>query len=640
MSSGVEEPAGALVPCSRGDRAGRVGGGGRSGRSVGRLVLATTAIAGLAGACADLAFSPPTSPASLGVTPADTLLTVGDTVRFSVTVFDEAGRPMPHPPTWIQAAWSADDSAAVRFLDDGRAVALKAADTKITAEVAGLVGRTPLRSNPRQARLSAPVHYVTQGIQDSANAVPLVAGKEALVRVFAVADQEAYFDLEVRATFTRPGGLELAVPMRSMARVVPTSVDQGSLDLSFNGLVPGVMIVPGTTMVIELDPDRTIELSPGSTPRIPETGELELDVRPVPPLDLTVVPVVSVLDPDAAIVEATRGLGPDSEALRLARSILPVSDIDVSVRQPYQTSVDLTTGPGWVRLLEELTLLYKTERLRGYYYGALSPSPAAARTGIGYVAIESIAAGLLNGQVIAHELGHNMSLKHAPCGGAAAPDRHFPYEDGAIGVWGYDFHSQRIVFPALHKDVMGYCTPVWGSDYHFKRALAFRLESEAAGAGLPSRTMPTLLLWGNTGLGPDAEPRIEPVFAADAYPSLPDQPGPYRLDGLGEAGQRLFTFSFGAAEDEFGGAPFAFAVPVDSAWDGALAEVVLSGPDGNFRLGRGGATPAALVRDPATGHVRAILRDWSGAPPGWTNLLPDELDIVVSDGVPAPAVPR
>lgn len=610
-------------------------------RSVSGLMLAAAVgVTGLAGACADLAFSPQASPASLGVAPADTLLTVGDTVRFAVTVFDDAGRPMPSPPTWIQPKWSADDTTAIRFLDDGRAVALKAADTKITAEVAGLVGRTPLRANPRRVRLSAPVRYLTQGVQDSAGGVPLVSGKQALLRVFAVTDQEAYFDLMVRATFERPGGLELSVPMRSTARVIPTEVDQGNLDLSFNGLVPGVMIVPGTTMVIELDPDQTIALSPGSAPRIPETGALELDVRKVPPLDFTVVPVVSKLDAEAAIVDATRGLDADSEPLRLARSILPMNEIDVSVRQPYATSVDLTTSPGWVRLLEELTLLYKTERVRGYYYGALSPSADAAHTGIGYVAIESIAAGFLDPQVIAHELGHNMSLKHAPCGGAGSPDEHFPYDDGAIGVWGYDFRSDRIVFPGLHKDVMSYCTPVWGSDYHFKRALAFRLESEAAGSGLPPKQVPALLLWGNTGLGPNAEPRIEPVFLADAYPSLPSQPGPYRLDGLGAAGQRLFTLSFGAAEDEFGGASFAFAVPVDPGWDGTLAEVALSGPDGDFRLGRGGAAATALVRDPASGRVRAILRDWSGVLPRWTHPLVEEPNIVVSDGVPDPARPR
>ena len=37
--------------------------------------------------------------------------------------------------------------------------------------------------------------------------------------------------------------------------------------------------------------------------------------------------------------------------------------------------------------------------------------------------------------VIAHELGHNLSLYHAPCGGAQGPDPSFPQRDGSIGSW-------------------------------------------------------------------------------------------------------------------------------------------------------------------------------------------------------------
>ncbi len=612
-------------------------GGSLSGPSVRRLVLATATAGGLAGACSDLAFSPQPSPASLSIVPADTLVTVGDTVAFRVVVLDETGTPMRAPPSWTRPVWSAANSDAIRMLDDGRGVAAKPADTNVTVEIAGLAARTALRVNPRQARLSAPAHYVTQGIQDRAGSVPLIAGRDALVRVFATTDQEAYFDLEVRATLFRSDGLRFPLPMRSAARVVPTSVDEGDLDLSFNGPVPAAMISPGTTMIVELDPERTIELSPDSEPRIPPVGRIHLDIRRVPPLDLTVVPVVNSLDPDGEIVDAVRGLDADSEHLHLARSVLPIRSVNVSVREPYATSVDLTKATAWVRLLEELTLLYRTERIRGYFYGALLPSAKAARTGIGYIALESIAAGLLNGQVIAHELGHNMSLKHAPCGGATAPDEHFPYRDGAVGVWGYDFRAKRIVFPALYKDVMGYCTPAWGSDYHFKRALAFRLENETATAAPPPSRTKSLLLWGNTGRGPGAEPRLEPAFVADAYPSLPERPGPYRLDGVGGGGERLFSYSFDPAEDEFGGAPFAFAVPLDPSWEAALAEVVLSGPDGGFRLKRSGASPVGLVRDPVTGRVRAVLRDWFGQYPSW---LEPGLEIVASDGIPGPAHQR
>lgn len=608
--------------------------GGFSGRGAARLLALAAAAAA---SCSDLAFSPQATPGRLSIVPADTLVTVGDTVAFHVMVLDEIGSAMPTPPTWTRPAWSAADEAAVRMLDDGRGVALKPADTKVTVQLAGLLGRTPLRVNPRRARLSAPVFYLTQGIQDRAGSVPLIAGREALLRVFATIDQEAYFDLEVRATLFRPDGLDFALPMRSASRVVPTTVDEGDFDQSFNAPIPPAMITPGTTMIIELDPEGTIDRAPGSQMRIPATGRLGLNIRRVPPLALTVAPIVSSLDSAAKIVDAVRGLDGDSEHLRLARAVLPVGAVNASVREPYATSVDLTRAPDWVRLLEELTLLYKAEGLRGHLYGAMLPSPRTARTGIGYISLEPIAAGELSAQVIAHELGHNMSLKHAPCGGATAPDKHFPYTGGAVGVWGYDFHAERVVFPGLYKDVMGYCTPAWGSDYHFKRALAFRLSREAGAAARASAQRAkteALLLWGNTGRGPDAGPRIEPAFVAETYPSLPEGPGPYRIDGTGAAGEPLFSFSFDPVEDEFGGGPFAFAVPLDPAWEGELAEIVLTGPDGEARLRRDGESPAALVRDPATGRVRAIVRDWSGQSP---IALEPGLEVVVSDGIPGPS---
>ena len=34
-----------------------------------------------------------------------------------------------------------------------------------------------------------------------------------------------------------------------------------------------------------------------------------------------------------------------------------------------------------------------------------------------------------------------MNLDHAPCGGAAGLDGGFPYPDGSIGAWGYDFEG-------------------------------------------------------------------------------------------------------------------------------------------------------------------------------------------------------
>ena len=85
--------------------------------------------------------------------------------------------------------------------------------------------------------------------------------------------------------------------------------------------------------------------------------------------------------------------------------------------------------------------------------------------------------------VIAHELGHNLSLRHAPCGTRGDPS--FPYPDGSIGAWGYDFRDGGRLVRHSTRDLMSYCDPQWISDYHFTNALRFRL-SDADSVGLPA----------------------------------------------------------------------------------------------------------------------------------------------------------
>lgn len=72
-----------------------------------------------------------------------------------------------------------------------------------------------------------------------------------------------------------------------------------------------------------------------------------------------------------------------------------------------------------------------------------------------------------------HEIGHNLSLRHAPCGvennGA---DENYPYADGSIGVeFGY-FISDRRRVTSNHDvyDIMSYCTPTFISQYYFSQA--------------------------------------------------------------------------------------------------------------------------------------------------------------------------
>ena len=170
-----------------------------------------------------------------------------------------------------------------------------------------------------------------------------------------------------------------------------------------------------------------------------------------------------------------------------------------------------------------------------------------------------------------------MNLDHAPCGGAAGLDRGYPYSDGRIGTWGYDFlDGGRLVAPS-RADLMAYCRPRWISDYHFTNALRYRLVDEGAPAKQAAvRPVKALLLWG--GIDADSIPFLEPAFVVDARPELPQLGGEYQLTGQTEGGIDLFSLTFIMPDvaDGDGSSSFVFALPVEPSWAGSLASITLS----------------------------------------------------------------
>lgn len=118
----------------------------------------------------------------------------------------------------------------------------------------------------------------------------------------------------------------------------------------------------------------------------------------------------------------------------------------------------------------------------------LSPVPQANdETGrvsliIGYTGQES--ANTLN-----HELGHALGRLHAPCGAPGQVDPKFPYSNGGIGGWGYDYVSDKLVDPNKIYDFMSYCGPIWVSDYTYK-GLYTRISYVRQSAGFMKDTAP------------------------------------------------------------------------------------------------------------------------------------------------------
>ena len=480
--------------------------------------------------------------------------------------------------------------------------------------------------------------YLVQAVQSREFPVPLVAGEEAMLRVFVTAGRDNDEPRpRVRASFFLNGALAHVADIPTGAGPIPTVVGEGSLATSANAVVPAEVVRPGLEMVVEVDPDGTLDAGLGVAGRIPETGRAAVDVRAVPVLDLTLVPFLWTEDPDSAILESVDGMAADPEGhelLGLLRTLLPVGGLGVKAHEPVLSSsndaYDLYGQTRAIRVMEGGT---------GYYMGTISGSVTGAGGLGGGVQSFSVP----NAGVIAHEFGHNFGLPHAPCGGAGNPDPAFPNADGTIGAWGYDFRDGSLVPPSWF-DLMGYCDLDWVSDYNFTKALHYRLANEGAPAAAVVASARSLLLWG--GADGDGELFLEPAFVVDAPPELPRSGGQYQLAGRTATGRELFALRFDMPEtaDGDGSSSFAFALPADPAWAGNLASITLSGPTGSATLDADTARPMAILIDPDSGRVRGILgdlppvaqaaRDAAGRSAG------PRLDVLFSRGIPDTAAWR
>ena len=492
--------------------------------------------------------------------------------------------------------------------------------------------------------------YLVQSVQSALYPVPLVAGEDALLRVFAISPTSTDTPIPpARASFF-VGGTEVhTADAPGQSTPIPTALAQAesSLDRSANVRIPASVVRPGLEMVVEIDPDGTLDPDLGVVRRIPESGRMPVAVEAMPTLELTVVPFIWQETPDSTAVELAGQMADDPEGHGLlwdTRTLLPVGDLSVTAHAPV-----VTTSNDSDALLDETTAIRTLEGGTGYYMGALS-GEATGSWGVAWIDgwTSYVRLGIVDepseALTIAHELGHNMSLYHAPCDVRSVVDRAYPYPDGSTGTWGLDVRSgSDVLVPATRADLMSYCIPAWVGEYHFFRAMNHRLVRETPGD--PSRASGSaLLVWG--GVTREGVPYLNPALAVDAPAALPRGGGEYEIAGRTADGDALFAYRFDMEEaaDLEERAGFAFAIPIGPDWLGALAEIELSGPGGAATLDDATNNPVLILRDRATGGVRAILR---GGPAtaavaeiaAGASGLPAEpnAEVLFSRGLPRPA---
>ncbi|MDE0681184.1 MAG: Ig-like domain-containing protein [Gammaproteobacteria bacterium] len=476
-------------------------------------------------------------------------------------------------------------------------------DTRLLGWLNGLLTR-----RIRQCGVQPVAAYLTQAIQSHELPIALVAGEEALLRVFPTAEQANSERIpRVRANFYLAGKLEHEIDIASSPGPIPTRLDESSLERSAYASVPAEVVQPGLEVVIEIDPEGTLDEGLGVTGRIPDTGRLAVEVRDMPTFDVTFVPFLWETNPDRSVVDLVNEMEADPmghEMLEQTRRLLPVGDIAVTAHASVRTSSNEAN-----HLISETQLIATMEGGEGYYMGLLSGEFSGA-SGIGNLGLK-VAYSVTSADVIAHEFGHNLSLSHTPCGGPLGIEPAFPYPDGSSGAWGYDFGARRLVSPDEYVDLMSYCSPYWISDFSFDKALRYRLHD----AGLLSQPqsqepVDSLIVWGGRDTG--SRLFLEPALVTRAPPAFPDSSGPYRIRGTAADGKVLFDLSFDMpiAGDGGGSSSFAFALPMQGGWPDAIDSIRLSGPQGrSATLNEDTDRPVTVLRDGPAGEVTAIIRE-------------------------------
>ncbi len=497
--------------------------------------------------------------------------------------------------------------------------------------------------------------YLVQAVQSREFPVPLVAGDDALVRVFPTAAVETHAGIPpVRVHFYVDGRETHVEDIAGKPGPLPTEVDEGSLETSANAVIPGSVVQPGLEMVVEIDPDGTLDPALGVARRIPETGRMALEVAAMP-FELTLVPFLRSDDPDSLVLDLTARMATDPQndpALWNMKTLLPVNDgFEVALHEPVWTSDNSDWGP-----LRETQALQVLEGATGHYVGMLSYRGRSTGRWETRTSMISVVDRYRMGNdedekrlggLIAHEMGHAMTLRHTPgCKPGQADsslDPSYPYPTGIIGAWGWDPRLGGSLVRPGHWEVMSTCDWQFGwiSAYNFTRMVRHRLRYD-----MPAPRSQALLVWG--GVDEAGVPFLEPAFVVAVPTVLPDSTGPYTLSGAARDGRELFSLDFPiyAMPDSEGNGSFVFALPARPGWEGGLASITLSGPGGSFTLDGETDQPMAILRDPSTGQVRGFLRNGpaitaaDGRATAARMLAEPGLERLFSRGIPDPAAWR
>lgn len=332
----------------------------------------------------------------------------------------------------------------------------------------------PLAITAIAAYQAVEVPLVSQNVSVDSRNAPIIAGRSLMLRVF-VAPNAGFVEREIVGRF--------AWVAAGAPRVLETRVMISGASAPAALASTFVFQLEAADVTTDLEWTLTLAEANGEVfATFPPTGAVPLgasDAASV--LEVTLVPLVANgITPDLSTDTLAR-------YLKYMRAAFPVADVVATVRDAVVLDFPIDgSGTGLTQALDRLYEVREADAPADnvYFYGVLTPAPTFDeycargctvglasiglanqvyyRGGIGTGYFES-AKDTNSQETLVHELGHAMGRQHSPCG--TGDSSYFPYDDGSIGVWGYDGRVMRS--PNRFADVMGYCLPVWISDYTY-----------------------------------------------------------------------------------------------------------------------------------------------------------------------------
>lgn len=505
--------------------------------------------------------------------------------------------------------------------------------------------------------------YLIQSVQQQDNSVKLVANRDAVARVFLRGSRTGIGATTVRVRVYQGNTLLQTL----QATTNPTlTVDESCC--SANITIPASLIRSGISVLADADPTNTVAESNETDNNFPLNGTpMALNVSTVPDFNITLVPIRQNRSGQLGVANAT--------VLNTLKSVWPLATVNLRTRTtPLAIDYALVSSSfdEWSFLVRDLELARRADPQAQYYYGLVRVSYTSGVLGLagGIPALSAV--GVDEGSsfgateakyTLAHEMGHTIGLRHAPCGGAAGPDPAFPFADGRSGAFGMDIASGNVVKLPSGTDMMGYCDNQWVSVYNYRNVFDQRARNpNGVPAGLAADGAPTSVLMVSGGIDSQAA-RIDGSFAMTAAPSKNDPTGRFVVEGFGANGKVLFSHRFtpfSVSDGKPGDEAFVVGVPVSAAMSAEVVSVAVREVNGSRKATRvksalaqsansniisasrgttgklslkwsPATTPMVMVRNPANGEIIGIGRN------GDLDLAQFEtftnVDVLVTDGV-------